>query len=484
MTRLLRVVVAATLLVLLAACDVDVGVGIDVAPDGSGTVAVDVRFDEEAVQTVGELEDLLSFDDAEASGWDITVERIEAEGAVISAIKVVTGPGAWQPTLDEILGPGVFNEVRVVADEDGGQTLAFELDLRDGWDLFTDDELTEVLGGEPFGAPIEELTGRRDIDEIVDVELGVSVRNLEEGVPTTESFQPRFDDDEPLRVNLAATEANSTADLLRWISWSLFFLAALATILAITGVVLQRRSDRLRPAPTPASLASRVPGRASAEAVGAATAAGEPVRPRDSVRLVVIEPLSVLYGQARVLDDVVLPFVRAQGGTARADTVEEGFRSLLAGSTDTASFWELCGVDGDPDELDGELVAGRSMHSGVRSFFAEMQRRRIPVAATTDDAAEWSSRMRERDRLSTVWPWLVSADVGARRTNVGMFEVLRRESSIAHSHCLYVDSDLDALDAARELGMKTALFDPGDLELPAVVGHPVITDLKSLFGKG
>ena len=178
----------------------------------------------------------------------------------------------------------------------------------------------------------------------------------------------------------------------------------------------------------------------------------------------------------------MLPFVRDQGGTARADTIAEGFRSLLTGSMDTASFWELCGVEGDPTTIDASYLAGRTLHRGAANFLAEMQRRRIPVAATTNDAAEWSSGARERDRLSAVWPWLVSSDVGTTTSNVAMFEVLRRESSIAHAHCLYVDTAVANLDAARELGMKTALFDTGDLDLPAVVGHPIVTDFTGLFG--
>jgi len=46
---------------------------------------------------------------------------------------------------------------------------------------------------------------------------------------------------------------------------------------------------------------------------------------------------------------------------------------------------------------------------------------------------------------------------------------------------LYVDTDVRALDRARELGMRTALFDTGSLELPPVIGHPVVHDFKALF---
>ena len=125
----------------------------------------------------------------------------------------------------------------------------------------------------------------------------------------------------------------------------------------------------------------------------------------------------------------------------------------------------------------------RRLRGGAAAFLSEMQRRRIPVAATTNDATTWSTATRDRDRLSAIWPWLVSSSVGTTTSNVAMFEVLRRESKIAHGHCLYVDTDVDNLDAARDLGMKTALFDTGDLDLPAVVGHPVVDDLSALLGK-
>ena len=251
-------------------------------------------------------------------------------------------------------------------------------------------------------------------------------------------------------------------------------------VLAITGIVLQRRSDRLRPPPKPASLASRVPRHTAAASV--ATTKPAPTEEFDPVRLVIIEPLSVLYAQTQVLDQELLPFIRKQGGSARADTIADGYRSLMAGSTETAAFWELCGVHGPPEFLDVEFVKLRQLHRGVGEFLDEMQRRRIPVAATTNDAAAWSKLVRERDRLSVVWPWLVSSQVGIQASDVGMFEVLRRESGISHRHCLYIGADLDSLDAAKDLGMKTALFDTGDLDLPAVVGHPIVKNFKGLVG--
>ncbi len=469
-------VLLAMLLLVLSACQVDVRVDLDVAPDGSGMVSFEAQLDKAAQEAIGDLESQLRVSDLERAGWTITTTAGE-NGTNVRATKPVVDATQWQGVLDEIVGPGVFNNVDVSVDDDR-QQLWFDLDLSEGWDLLSDEEATAALGGEPFGAPLESFTGGRTIDEIISLDLQVSVRNFDDGDPTFSNFSPRFDQGTELVRVLAASE-NSTAVLLRWIAIALFSLFVLATVLAITGIVLQRRADRLRPAATPARLASRVPG--SITPAGATIISATSSR-QDTVRLVVVEALSVLYQEPYSFEGHVLPFVRSQGGTARADTIAEGFGNLLTGSMDTASFWELCGTAGDAATIDARYIAGRTLHPGAANFLAEMQRRRIPVAATTNDAAAWSTGARERDRLSAVWPWLVSSDVGTTTSNVAMFEVLRRESSIAHAHCLYVDTAVANLDAARELGMKTALFDTGDLDLPAVVGHPIVTDFTGLFG--
>ena len=179
-------------------------------------------------------------------------------GTQIAARKPVTDASQWQTVLDELAGPGVFTNVDISI-EDNRQVVSFDLDLSDGWDLLSDDDATTALGGEPFGAPLESLTGGRTIDDIISLDLAVRVRNFDDRDPTVRSFAPRFDQGVE-QVRVQATAENSTAVLIRWIAYALFSLFALATVLAITGLVLQRRADRLRPAPTPAPLASRVPG--------------------------------------------------------------------------------------------------------------------------------------------------------------------------------------------------------------------------------
>lgn len=476
-----RIVLVLLGLFLFSACQADADLQLTVTENGSGTVALEVELDADALAALGDVAAQLRVADLERAGWDVTSDEV-GEGLVVRAEKPVSDATQWQPVLDEIAGPGVFTNVDVQAANEfakQSQSISYDVDLSDGWSLFSDAEVAAVLDGEPFGAPIEVLSDGRPLDDIVSVDVTTSIASDDEGTPSASSASPRFDDTTPLTVNLSSTTENSSAILLRWIAMALFSLFVLATVLAITGIVLQRRSNRLRPSPTPASLATRVPGARSES--GAAAPAPAAAKPESAVRLVVLDPVTVLYGQTRTFEEALLPFVRQYHGEVPADEIAESYRDVVTGVIDTTEFWNQCGVDIE-SWADGAFVTKRQFRAGAGDFLKEMQRRRIPVAAISDDAAEWSNDTRERDRLRSVWPWLVSSEVGVDKSNPAMFEILRRESGIAYGHCLYVDSDLAALDVAKELGIKTALLDAGNLDLPEVVGHPVVTDFKELIG--
>ncbi|MEM7093402.1 MAG: uroporphyrinogen-III C-methyltransferase [Actinomycetota bacterium] len=478
---------------VLAACRVDATVDVDVTEDGSGTVTLTTVFDAEATEALGGsdgLGDEIFLRDLVAADWTLARPEVGLDGSTtIVAAKSVASASGFQAVLDEIAGPGVFgNFVVTTRDEFAAhrQSLAFDVDLGQGWALFSDDGVADAFGGEPFGVPIEELTEGRSIDDIVGVTVTASVAGAEGGTPSTTSAVPRFDG-EPVSLRIAAAVEESTAVLLRWIAYALASLCALAFVLAITGLWLQRRADRLRPAPTPAPLRTRVPGHAVEPTGGGRTGSRADGRgsrrgdePQGPIRLVVVEPLTVLYQQSEAPEHYLLPFVRHNGGDARADDLLDAYQDLLRGRMTTDAFWAGCGVTGATEDVDRVFLEMRWLRKEAKSLLKELERRRIPVAAVTNDAREWSTTARDRDRLTAIWPWIVSGEAGALKPDTGMFERLRRETGTAYRHCLYLDTRVESLDAARELGMRTALYNADKLHLPEVVGHPVVADLTSL----
>ena len=387
-----RLLLLVAMVALVAtACRVDADLAVEMATDGTGSVTVSAVFDAAATEALDGLATEVFLADFTDAGWTLDGPEAAGDGGVsISARKEVPSADALGPILDEILGPGVFTDVELATSDNFGertQTLSYGLDLSNGWQLFADDALTESLGGEPFDVPIDELTDNRTLDDIIDIEVTSTLRGADDQ-PSTGITTPTFDGQQPTIISVSTVAEEPFAQILRWISWALASLALLAFVLAITGVWLQRRSDRLAPAPTPKKLTSRIPesrtpnaAPTTAAAVGAATLS----ETEGPVRLVVLDPLAVLFQGVEVPVVHVLQFVRERDGHVRADEIADVLDDVLRGRSSTQELWEAAGLFGDSPSLDTAFVNERGLRKEGTSFLRELARRRIPVAAISDD---------------------------------------------------------------------------------------------------
>ena len=172
-TRRGAVAVALAVLVITG-CQVDTAVRVDVAEDGSGTVAVEVVLDQEAAARIPDLAEQLRVRDLRRTGWEVTgPEPVDGGGVVITATKDFFAPGQLAEVLGEIGG----NRGPILDPSlERGRTFATTtydftgtLDLSRGIATFSDRRLTELLDGFPIGqdqaaleaelgAPLSELT--------------------------------------------------------------------------------------------------------------------------------------------------------------------------------------------------------------------------------------------------------------------------------------------------------------------------------------
>lgn len=160
--RAWRAAVLAALVLLTAGCQVDIQVGVDVEPDGTGEVTVAAALDEAAAARVPALADQLEVDDLLAAGWTLTGPTPEADGRTwVRATKAFASPEEAGPVLDEISGAdGPFRDLDVrraptlLRDE---WHLTGTVDLRAGLAAFSDDALRARLDGTDVGLTPDEL---------------------------------------------------------------------------------------------------------------------------------------------------------------------------------------------------------------------------------------------------------------------------------------------------------------------------------------
>ena len=161
----LRRLVALLALVLVAACQMDVEVGIDVESDGAGQVRVGVALDEEAARQVPQLADQLEVDDLVAAGWTVTGPAVEKDGRTwVRATKPFATPEEAASVLEQVSGPdGPFHDFRIDRSRSfWAETwhLVGGVDLTGGLAGFSDDALRQRLDGASFGATDAELVRR------------------------------------------------------------------------------------------------------------------------------------------------------------------------------------------------------------------------------------------------------------------------------------------------------------------------------------
>jgi hypothetical protein len=221
-----RLALLALALVLLAssACRLRTEVTVDVQPDGSGTIGVNVALDADAMSRVPGLEQELRLDDLEATGWTITGPALEADGMTwIRASKPFATPEEAGAVLHEVSGDnGPFREFAVTREQSFARTtFGFDgvVDFTAGLDSFGDDALADALDGQALGeaqAAIEDRLGEA-LDQVFRFQVIVRLPgSVDSNAPSTlengAAWEPRLSSDGPVELT-ATSEVTRTSTL-------------------------------------------------------------------------------------------------------------------------------------------------------------------------------------------------------------------------------------------------------------------------------
>ena len=452
----------------LTACQVDIEVGIGFNEDGSGLVTVDVALDQEAVALAPDITSLLLIDDIEdpASGWSYNDPRIDDQGRTsFSASKPFGSPEQLESVLAEIFGSDeVFRDFTFERATSFAQTdyrVTGVVDLSGGMDLFTDPQLTERLDGEPFGQPVPNLD---------DALAGVAVRlvlDLPVGAEQEETLELGQG---AVSIEMTAQEENPDAAILRWVAWAAFALLGLSVLKAIADYLLDRRNRSRSIDPT-----------ISQEPLVRSTSSAAVQPPARRLRLVVLNPLGVLFEPPDEPSQLLVDFAAERGAEVDDEDVEQLHHQAVLGRITPAELWTGLGLEDDPAELTEQYLDQYTVRSGARDFVAEMVRRELPVACLTNDIASWSSALRDRLQITGMDTWIVSSEVGVCMPAPGIYEALRRTTAVPYENALLVDVRAEHLDAANALGMSTALLAESRPRGGEAPGHAVVTSFSDFF---
>ena len=152
-----RVVALCVCVVALASCRVDVSVDMNVEPDGTGTVAMQIVADPELIAEIPTIADELATDDIVAAGWIVDGPTATDDGGLTINFSHDFSSDEEATNLLNSLGPpfSQMSMVRTTVGDDTTTQLSGLLGLPDGFAAFADEELIAAVGSVPFADQLE-----------------------------------------------------------------------------------------------------------------------------------------------------------------------------------------------------------------------------------------------------------------------------------------------------------------------------------------
>lgn len=243
--RVLAVLIVA--LAVLTGCQAKLDVVTHVERDGSGYVEVAIGVDDDASRRVGDLDRQLHVDDMRGAGWEIGQQERDAEGFTwIRARKPFSKPSEVGEITDQLSGPdGPFRDFVLTKKSSWkGKEFTYEgtVDLSAGPEAFSDDELAEALGGDPFGGALEAVESEtgRSVADMVDIRIAVELP-AGEGSWERHDWNPRFADQAPTEISAKSSEQSTLGRLTTYLLYALSGFVVLGVAL-----VVARRRSRMR----------------------------------------------------------------------------------------------------------------------------------------------------------------------------------------------------------------------------------------------
>lgn len=482
---------------LMSSCEASTSVDVAVEEDGSGTVKVEVALDQAAAQGLLDLtgDTGLWLEDVSEAGWDISPPELGDDRVTrVGAMKVFGNPAQLSEILTEISGDaGLFQNFQLGRTKEfarvryalDGTLHAPGIEALGDSALVTSlgmsiEEMLALYGGQNAEFPVVlkvQLPGH--LDETVETNGSVVL----DGDDVSRSWQITITGTQDVPVAIGSTTTGVTALVWRGVAvlaGVLALLVALGHLLRVlrpAGRRVRGKSAKPRPSAKAPRRRKTDPALDAPVLAPGESEASEPdseAAQDDAPTVVALDAMGVLYREGSDITELLIPFAREMGATASDSTIRSKARQMSLGRLASAEMWAAIGVEGDSNELDDQYLSRHQLNPGVVHFLRELRGRGVRVACITNDSPAWTNKLTTRHSLEgLVDPWVVSGAVGVRKPDAPIFEVLRRVTGEPASSILVVDDELDNLDAARDLGFRTAWFAPAG-DAAGARGHAIL----------
>jgi FMN phosphatase YigB (HAD superfamily) len=187
--------------------------------------------------------------------------------------------------------------------------------------------------------------------------------------------------------------------------------------------------------------------------------------------------MGVLFEAADDVAELLVPFLRSEGSTSPAQTVQDAYLRASLGEISAAQLWQLLLPSADrADDVNTRYLRGHRTRPDALELVAAANRLAVPIACVSNDVSEWSRSLRVGLELDRSIPhWIVSGDVGVRKPDHAIFRIALATIGASPEECVFIDDRAANVAAAAALGITALQFVPH--MSPSDISETQIADL-------
>lgn len=173
--------------------------------------------------------------------------------------------------------------------------------------------------------------------------------------------------------------------------------------------------------------------------------------------------MGVIFAAADDVAELLVPFVRAQGGARDARIVEVAYLDASLGEIDADTFWRRVGLAPD---VEPAYLSSHRLSPGTLEFLAQARGVNLPVWCLSNDVGRWSKHIRHALGVEPLLAGaVISSDARVRKPDPEIYERLLAETGYHPSELLFVDDRAKNVRSAVALGIPSIEFNgPHDYE--------------------
>jgi len=197
----------------------------------------------------------------------------------------------------------------------------------------------------------------------------------------------------------------------------------------------------------------------------------------------IFDAMGVIYEVGDDTRDLLIPYIKRRKPEMDEKRIHDVYLQASLGEISSQEFWRSL------DFTDWRAVEKNYLDTclALDPCFVKVAERLADsyhLAMLSNDLGEWSAYLRKRFDLNRLFKVvIISGDVGLRKPDRRIYELLLSEINAPAENCIFFDDRVKNLIPAKELGIKPALFNRDQVDNSGFLSVNGFLDIEAAISK-